>query len=78
MKSLLKIAMGAALAGALVSLLNKQRGRGNSNHDSADHSGAESTPTVLVADESSVGESGGDDRVRLPDDGRVGQNPPQS
>lgn len=79
MKSLFKLAMGAAIAGALVNRLTKQRDRANPRHNSPEQPEAGSIPTVLVADESSVGESGGDDRVQLPDDGRVeasGGSPP--
>jgi hypothetical protein len=86
MKSLLKLAMGAAIAGALVQVLLKQRGRGQTPGDESVHDGIpaeahapqqadQAFPTELVADTSSVGEGSGDDRVQLPDDGRVGQGP---
>jgi hypothetical protein len=75
MKSLFKLAMGAAIAGALVNLLMKQRHRAHSLDDFADQPDAGTFPTAVVADESSVGEGSGDDRVQLPDDGRVAQGP---
>jgi hypothetical protein len=75
MKSLLKLAVGAAIAGALVSVLMKQRSTKNpaaaSYGDGHDLTTPEFTPTELVADTSSVGEGSGDPRVQLPDDGRV-------
>jgi hypothetical protein len=75
MKSLLKLAMGAAIAGALVNALMKQRSRRNTAADSYgddnDLTTQEFTPTELVADTSSVGEGSGDTRVQIPDDGRV-------
>ncbi len=75
MKSLLKLAMGAAIAGALVNALMKQRSRRNTAADSYgddnDLTTLEFTPTELVADTSSVGEGSGDTRVQIPDDGRV-------
>ena len=75
MKSLLKLAMGAAIVGALVNALMKQRSSRNtattSYGDDHDLTTQEFTPTELVADTSSVGEGSGDTRVRIPDDGRV-------
>ncbi len=80
MKSLLKLAMGAAIAGALVSALMKQRSSRNAaaesygdDHDLTTHdlTTQEFTPTELVADTRSVGEGSGDTRVQIPDDGRV-------
>ena len=81
MKNLMKLAMGAAIAGALVNMLVKrQRARGEFGSDQpwpedewresdtlAD--GESVTAVELIADESSVGEGSGDDRVLLPDDG---------
>jgi hypothetical protein len=64
MKYLLKLAVGAAIAGALVSVIMKQR----------KSRPGEFFPTELVADTSSVGEGSGDQRVLLPDDGRIGQS----
>jgi hypothetical protein len=67
MKSVIKFAVGAATAGALVNILTKRRpGSGNAVRGST-----APTPTELVADTSSVGEGSGDERVLLPDDGRV-------
>lgn len=68
MKTLLRFAAGAAVAGALVNALRKHRSGKNYPQT------GEFTPTELVADSSSVGEGSGDDRVLLPDDGRVGQS----
>jgi hypothetical protein len=87
MKHLMKFAVGAAIAGALVNLLLKQQrtGRGMERNEgtSPDQGEGENIPrgssgyTVaeLIADESSVGEGSGDDRVQLPEDGRVGRGP---
>ena len=75
MKSLLKLVMGAAIVGALVNALMKQRSSRNtaaaSYGDDHDLTTQEFTPTELVADTSSVGEGSGDTRVQIPDDGRV-------
>jgi hypothetical protein len=88
MKNLMKLAMGAAIAGALVNMLmKKQRSRRDMEFDrawpeddwsetnwrgSAMPEDADSVTAVeIIADESSVGEGSGDDRVLLPDDGRV-------
>ncbi len=80
MKGLLKLAVGAAIAYALVEVLKKQR-LGSSLEDRAGREGREEgvqgagefTPTELVTDTSSVGEGSGDERVQIPDDGRIGQ-----
>lgn len=78
MKTLLRFAAGAAVAGALVNALRKHRSGKNARAVSYDETAypqtGEFTPTELVADSSSVGEGSGDDRVLLPDDGRVGQS----
>lgn len=75
MKTLMKLAVGAAIAGALVNMLvKKQRARRELGSDQP-WAGAESVTAVeLIADESSVGEGSGDDRVVLPDDGRILRN----
>lgn len=84
MKNLMKLAMGAAIAGALVNVFMKQRASRSwprtprrlfdaplkYDRDYYQHN---VPPTELVADHQSVGEGSGDDRVELPDDGRVGQ-----
>ena len=102
MKHLFKLAVGAAIAGAVVGAFAKRRARGGRyrpprrpgdaprNYDenyyrhgsqvgdggtSVVDPGESSLPTELVADHQSVGEGSGDDRVQLPDDGRVGQGP---
>lgn len=78
MKSLLKLAMGAAIAGAVVHLLSRLVERRMPADVPADRGAAGKSagyyPTELVADTSSVGEGSGDDRVQLPDDGRVRTN----
>jgi hypothetical protein len=99
MKHLMKFAVGAAIAGALVNLLLKQQrsGRGMERNEGASPDQPEPsfgqgsygqgegeniprgssgyTVAELIADESSVGEGSGDDRVQLPEDGRVGRGP---
>jgi hypothetical protein len=86
MKSLLKLAVGAAIAGAVVQLLMTQRGQRPSPGlapdrdeipagDAIPQPPAQAFPTEIVADSSSVGEGSGDDRVQLPDDGRLRQGP---
>jgi hypothetical protein len=102
MKHLIKFAMGAAIAGALVNMLIKQARRSGQlggTQPGAERTGAGAggqsataddlgmsygdnpprgtsgyTVAELIADESSVGEGSGDDRVQLPDDGRVGRS----
>ena len=85
MKALMKLAVGAAIAGALVSVILKQRNRGMGQRNESDAREALPLPagedipqgtegfTVaeLIADTSSVGEGSGDDRVLLPPDGRI-------
>jgi hypothetical protein len=76
MKSLLKLAMGAAIAGALVNILKQRSGKSGSRASCVGSGASQTsgfTPTELVADTNSVGEGSGDERVLLPDDGRVGQ-----
>ncbi len=77
MKGLLKLAVGAAIAYALVEVLKKQRLgsslEGREGREEGVQGAGEFTPTELVTDTSSVGEGSGDERVQIPDDGRIGQ-----
>jgi hypothetical protein len=78
MKSILKLAVGAAIAGALVQVLARLAERRMPmpipEEGSATGRPGDYYPTELVADTSSVGEGSGDDRVQLPDDGRLRTN----